>query len=184
MFVTAMRIFRQIVITYRLRYLFQTDPGGVPMEWNNSTFIVDFAMVALANLSNILLTGKFLSRPAGLEKLERHLVFFNSLLGLPVLALAFRNLGQNREWWTYLLPAVFVLFLLFELFIDTIFRLDFSQPWLLSSYRLLFYTSQLAMIGYALLMRELFGFITFITYFICLGANAYSYGKVGRGRGL
>lgn len=153
------------------------------MEWNNSTFLVDFAMVALANLSNILLTGKFLSRPARLEKLERHMVFFNSLLGLPVLALAFRNLGQNREWWTYLLPAVFVLFLLFELFVDTIFKLDIRQTWLLSPYQLLFYTSQLAMLGYALLMQEFFGFITFITYFICLSINAYSYGKVGHGSG-
>ena len=87
-----------------------------------------------------------------------------------------------RCWlWLAALPGVMIVYLLVEWLLDYALKLPFRQSRWLGAYLLLFYLAQWAMIGYAFIVRPLYGFITLPTYFLSLGATAYSYAKVGHG---
>ena len=79
------------------------------------------------------------------------------------------------------LPGWMVIFLLLEALLDYVFKVPFRQSRWLWAYLLSFYLAQWAMIGYAFLAQPVFGFVTLVTYFLSLGATAYSYAKVGHG---
>ncbi len=59
--------------------------------------------------------------------------------------------------------------------------MKFRQTSPLGPYLLTFYLGQFALIGYSFLVGKPHGFMTIITYFLCLGATAYSYMRVGHG---
>jgi hypothetical protein len=143
--------------------------------------LVDTALFVIANLFNVLVTLIFLSRPFGLKRLEYLLGLINVTLALPAGIAAVLNALAGREWWSVLLPALLVVYLLVELLLDYLLELDFRHTNLLGPYLLLFYASQMGMIGYAFLVDETYGFVTLLTYFLCLAATAYSYRKVGHG---
>jgi len=145
--------------------------------------LVDTALVVIANLFNVLVAIIFLSRPFGLKRLEHALGLIDGALALPAGIAAVLNALAGREWWAVLLPALLAIYLLVELLLDYVLKLDFRHSRLLGPYLLLFYASQMGMIGYAFLVDETYGFVTLLTYFLCLGATAYSYRKVGHGRG-
>ena len=142
---------------------------------------VDAAMFVIANLVNILMIGIFLSRPKGLKRLEYVLGLFLIALALPVGYVAVHNIAGKREWWTFVLPALLVLFLIVELVLDYVLKLEFRKTALLGPYLLLYYLSLMGMIGYSFLVSETFGFITLATYFVNLMATWYSYTRVGHG---
>ncbi len=149
---------------------------------DNADFrIIDLAVFVIANLVNLLLIGIFLSRPSGLEKLEHILGLIVVALILPVGAVILLNALAKREWWTFVLPSLLILYLLIELLFDYILKLDFRSTALLWPYLLVFYVALMAMIGYSFLIKKSFGFITLGTYFLSLLATWYSYAKVGHG---
>ena len=143
--------------------------------------IIDLAVFILANLLNLLLIGIFLSRPSGLEKLENILGLITVALILPVGAVILLNTLAKREWWTVVLPSVLMLYLIIELLLDHILKLDFRHTSLLWPYLLVFYVALMAMIGYSFLIKRSYGFVTLGTYFLSLLATWYSYSKVGHG---
>jgi len=144
---------------------------------------VDTLVFVCANLFNILITGIMLSRPFGLAKLENILGIIDLLLILPLSFAVIFNLLGGREWWSIVLPLVLILFLLVEMLLDYILQIPFRQTRLLWPYLALFYLSAWFMIGYTFLVDKTYGFITLVTYFISLGATAYSYSQVGHGTG-
>ena len=146
------------------------------------TQLIDTVLVVSANLFNLLVTAIFFSRPLGLRRLEHWLGLINVALALPVGAAVVLNALARREWWTIVLPALLLAYLLLELLLDYILKLEFRKTRLLGPYLLLYYAAQMGMIGYAFLVSEPWGFVTLVTYFVCLGATAYSYRKVGHGR--
>jgi hypothetical protein len=92
------------------------------------------------------------------------------------------NAAAGREWWTIVLPALFVGFLILELILDYVLRLDFRHTRLLWPYLLVYYVALNAMIGYTFLVSEAFGFVTLATYLLGLLATWYSYSRVRHGR--
>lgn len=143
---------------------------------------LDIAMFVIANLVNVLMIGIFLSRPKGLDRVEYVLGLILLVLGLPAAAIAVLNGLAGREWQFIVLPALLVLFLMVELLLDYILKLDFRRSRLLGPYLLLYYVALMGMIGYAFLVEQVYGFITLVTYFLNLAATAYSYRKAGHGR--
>ena len=143
--------------------------------------VVDLLLVVVANVASLLLTGLFLARAAGAGGVEHALGLGTVALVLPVAVAALLNLVRERGWWYVILPAVLLGFLLVELLLDYILRLDFRHSRLLWFYLLLFYLALNAMIGYAFLVGRTFGFVTLVTYFLCLLAPWYSYTHVGHG---
>jgi hypothetical protein len=73
-------------------------------------------------------------------------------------------------------------FLILELILDYVLRLDFRHTRLLWPYLLVYYVALNAMIGYTFLVSEAFGFVTLATYLLGLLATWYSYSRVRHGR--
>ena len=80
------------------------------------------------------------------------------------------------------LPVLMVAFILLELMLDYILKVNFRQTRMLGPYLLLYYIAQMGLIGYAFLVNKAAGVITLVTYFLSLGATGYSYYRVGHGR--
>jgi hypothetical protein len=147
--------------------------------WDYRT--VDIGVCVIANLVNILMTGIFLSRPRGLKRVEYVLGLSQIALGLPLLAVVIYNAAESREIWFVILPLMLVVFLLVELLLDYILKLEFRSTRLLVPYLLLFYLALMGMVGYAFQVGRSFGFVTLGTYFLQLFAAWYSYAKIGHG---
>jgi len=145
-------------------------------------YIVDVIVFAIGNLVNLLMIGIFLSRPKGLKRVEYVLGIVQIAFIPPLVATVVINASQGRAWWFVVLPALLVAFLIVELLLDYVLKLEFRTTRLLGPYLLLYYLALMGMIGYAFLVSETYGFITLITYFMNLFATWYSYSRVGHGR--
>lgn len=143
--------------------------------------IIDLTLFAVANLVNVLMVGIFLSRPKGLKRVEKGLGIVLIVLAIPVTISILLNIAGKREWWSIVLPSLLVMFLIVELILDYILKLDFRHTSLLWPYLLLYYISLWGMIGYTFLIGKPYGFFTLITYFLNLLATWYSYSRVGHG---
>ena len=142
---------------------------------------VDLALFVLANLINLLLAGMFLGRLRGWRRLAQVLGWSSVALGLPVAAVAVLNLLGGREWWTVVMPALYVAYALLHLVLDGILKLDFRNTRLLGPYLLVYYVALWGLVGYCFSAGAVYGFITLATYFLCLFATLYAYRRVGHG---
>jgi hypothetical protein len=115
---------------------------------------IDLAVVAAANLYNLLITAIFLTRPSGWKRFEKVTGLVMVALALPLAAAVVLNLVVNRTWWFIVLPIP-----------------------LIGPYLGLFYVGQWGLIGYAFLVAPVYGFVTLATYFLCLGATRYAHAK-------
>ena len=151
------------------------------MAFNINERTVDLVVFICANLFNLFIICIMLSRPFGLERLERAAGILNILLIIPLTAAVILNFTSGRDWWFFVLPLVMIAFLILELLLDYVLQIPFRETRLLWPYLALFYLSAWMMIGYTFLVNNRFGFITLITYFLSLAATAYSYSRVGHG---
>ena len=142
---------------------------------------VDIGLFVVANAINILLVGIFLSRPKGQKKVEHVLGLFVVAAILPVGTAIILNALGKREWWTIVLPVILILFLVVELLLDYILKLNFRKTRWLWPYLLLYYAAMMAMIGYSFMIGKAYGFVTLGTSFLGLFATWYSYSEVGHG---
>ena len=143
--------------------------------------IVDYALFAIANAVNILMIGIFFSRPKRLRQVEYVLGIVLEALAIPLAISVVLNLVGKREWWTIVLPSLLIVFLIVELILDYILKLEFRNTRLVWPYLLLYYLALWGMIGYCFLVGKAYGFITLATYFLNLLATWYSYSRVGHG---
>ena len=151
------------------------------MNANVNQRTVDLVVFICANLFNLFIFFIMLSRPFGLERLERVVGILNLLLVIPLTIAVILNFNAGRDWWTYVLPLVMIAFLIVELLLDYVLQIPFRETRLLWPYLALYYLSAWMMIGYTFLVSKPYGFITLVTYFISLAATAYSYSQVGHG---
>lgn len=142
---------------------------------------VDLVVFGLANLMNIIMVIIFLSRARGLSRVEHVLGLVWAAFVIALTFIVVLNIKGRREWWTIALPSLLIAFLLLELVLDYILRLDFRNTRLLGPYLLIYYLSLMGMIGYSFLIGKPYGFVTLTTYFLNLFATFYSYLKVGHG---
>jgi hypothetical protein len=151
------------------------------MQWRVHT--IDMALFLMANLVNLLIIGIMLSRPLGLRRLERILGLGAVACALPTALAVVLNAAGGREWWAVVLPTLFVAYLVLELLLDYVLKLDFRNTRLLWPYLLVYYVALNAMIGYTFLVDEVYGFVTLATYLMGLLATWYSYSRVRHGPG-
>ena len=131
-----------------------------------SNRIVDFVVVCLANLINIVMVFLFLARILFLHPM------FEEFLGIIAIAMGFSlgyialvNWRNGRDKWeTYLLIPVFLFFIV-ELLLDYILRIDFRNSVLVGPYILFYYFGLWGLIGYAFRFNKKWGFVTLFTYF-------------------
>ncbi len=141
----------------------------------------DLIVFSLANLMNLIMVAIFLSRAGGNSDHAIIIgwvwvIFILILTGVVVL-----NIKNVREWWTYVLPSIFIAFLVLEVVLDYILKIEFRTTRLLGPYLLLYYAAIFGMIGYSFRIGKKYGFITLLTYFLSQIAALYSYTQVGHG---
>jgi hypothetical protein len=144
-------------------------PGSLDM--------IDLVVVVAANLFNLLMAAIFFTRPRGWKRFERAVGLILVVLALPLGAAAILNFLAHRAWWFVVLPLPLILHCAIELLLDYILKLDFRQTRWLGPYLGLFYLGQWGLIGYAFVVRPIYGFVTLATYFLCLGTTRYAHAK-------
>jgi polyferredoxin len=143
---------------------------------------VDLGVFAVANLINLLLTVMFVARGRRNRKVESSTGLAVVVLGLPLAAASVLNALGRRAWWTWALPLLMVAFSVVEYLVDYALKVEFRDRRAMKPYLILYYLALMAMIGYSFLIGKTYGFITLLTYFVHMGATAYSYGRVRHGR--
>ncbi len=139
--------------------------------------ILDLAVVVVANLFNLLMAAIFVTRPRGWKWFERVVGLILVALALLLGAAVILNLLLQRAWWFVALPVPLILHGVVELLFDYVLKLDFRHSRWLGPYLALFYLGQWGLIGYAFVVQPAYGFVTLVTYFLCLGATRYAHSK-------
>jgi len=137
--------------------------------------MIDQMVVLIANLINLVLVAIFICRKLVFQRLEYFLGIGLILLIFPVAFAVYLNLKEKRNRFLVLLPIPLILFLLVELFFDYIFHLPFRETNLLWLYLGVYYLGLLGMIGYAFVVRKMYGYMTLVTYFLNLLATWYAH---------
>jgi hypothetical protein len=142
---------------------------------------LDLIVCIVANLVNLLMIGIFLSRAKGLKSVEFWSGLGLEILAVPLVVAVILNVLEGRELWFSSLLMPLITFLIVELWLDYLLKLDFRHSRLLGPYLGLYYLGLMGMIGYAFLASKVWGFVTLATYFLNLLATWYSYKKVAHG---
>jgi hypothetical protein len=126
---------------------------------------IDLAVIVLANLINITMTGLFAARMSGLSQTQYTLGIAALVMGFSLGYMAYLNKKAKRDkWLTYLLMPI-VLFFVVELIVDYVLALDFRSTVWVGPYILLYYAGLWGLIGYAFKVTAKWGFVTLATYF-------------------
>jgi hypothetical protein len=143
--------------------------------------LFDLAVLLAANTYNLLMIVVFLARVRGKKHIEATVGLEAVSMGLPLaFAMVVNALGQRGFWYIFL-PLPLALHCVIELFVDYIWKVNFRQTRWLWPYLILFYIGQWFLVGYTFQVSNTYGFVTLVTYFLCLAATAYSYSKVRHG---
>lgn len=144
--------------------------------------LLDLTLFFIINSANIIISAIFIIRVKK-PGFEHILGIFYLALGIPTLIIAIINILFQREWWFWIFPLLFLIFIVFELIIDYIKKIEFRNPRnkrILVPYLILYYISIILMWGLTWTLGILYGAITGITYFLQLGCSIYA-GKHGVG---
>jgi hypothetical protein len=125
---------------------------------------LDLGLFVIANLFNIVTAFVLFTRSMNLEHLEYVGLIWVGMIAIVGVAIV-KNYLNRREWWTVVLPMLFLVFLVVEVALDYVLNLDFRGTQLLWPYLILFYLGQLAMIGFSFSAYRKYGFLTLATYF-------------------
>jgi len=145
-------------------------------------YVLDLILFIIINCANIIISTIFITRVKK-PGMEHGIGFLYVALGIPTLIITIFNIIFQREWWFWVFPSLFLIFIVFELIIDYIKKIEFRNPRnirILVPYLILYYVSIILMWGLTWTLGALYGAITAITYFLQLGCAAYA-GKHGVG---
>jgi hypothetical protein len=145
--------------------------------------MVDLVIVVATNLMSLLLAGMFILRAQHRSSAGETAGWLAVSMAIPLAVGLVVNILSQREWPFWALPLITISYCILELLLDGILKIDFRHNRLLGPYLAVYYLGQMAMIGYAFLVSKPFGFITLLTYFVNLGATAFSFARVGHGEG-
>ncbi len=147
-----------------------------------SHYLLDLILFITINSANIIISAIFILRVKK-PGIEHGLGVFYLVLGIPTLIITVLNIFFQREWWFWIFPTIFLIFIVFELIVDYVKKIEFRNPRnnrILVPYLILYYVSIILMWGLTWTLGVLFGAITGITYFLQLGCAIYA-GKHGVG---
>jgi len=115
-------------------------------------------------VSSILI---FIFRLLGFSKIEYWIGMVFILTFLPIIFLLFKANEFHRPMIYYIQLGLMLTFILVELFLDYIFKVDFRKTgWIVISYATLFFAATGGMIGLASLSGKPYSIISIILFFI------------------
>ncbi len=134
----------------------------------------------VANLNNIILTAIFLARITKYPKAEFWLgaLFISTIIPLGYLFV--KAFAMNRPFLYFLQLALMIAFILMELLLDYILKIDFRQNRsLVIPYLTLFYASFGGMIGVASQNGKLWAPVTGVTFLAMVALSLFMHIKTG-----
>ena len=137
-------------------------------------FDLTFAVTAAA--FNLLIAGIFIAQKCGRPRLVR---FFGTLVlaaAIPFGIVFIHYLGDNRPNWVLVYFGFIFLYLLVELLLDFIFKVEFRKKLSLHiPYIILEYIALFGLIGIAFQINQGWGMIVSITFWLLLASLIYLY---------
>lgn len=130
--------------------------------------------------ANLLFAAMFLSR-VHLPSASRPAGFGGTAMAIPLAGASVVAIGAGGDAWDVALPLVFVTFAVVEVLADVVLPVDVRRTRWLWAYLATFYLAQWAVVGAAFRASPAGGGAVLVTYFVCLGATAYSLARVGHG---
>lgn len=128
-------------------------------------------------VSSILI---FIFRLLGLSKIEYWIGMVFILTSLPIIFLLYKAQEYHRPAIYYIQLCIMLIFILAELFLDYLFKVDFRNTgWMVISYATLFFAATGGMIGIASLSGKSFSIISIILFFIMTFLAFYQRVKTG-----
>jgi len=116
----------------------------------SSESVADLVGAMTANVYMLLIIAVFIVRILGLLEISRWIGFISSLVIFPLLHLFVVGLGANRRKIYFAWLALMILFVLFELIVDQILKVDLrSQQSSVVPYVMFFFAATGGMIGVA-----------------------------------
>ena len=133
---------------------------------------IDLLGSIIANVNNILLIGIFLARIYKYSKIEYWLGIIFILSIIPLTLMLLESFAFNREGLYYVQLILMMSFIVLELILDYLLKIDFRQNRsVLIPYVTLFYASFGGMIGIASHSGKQWTIITVITFLLMAAAS-------------
>lgn len=133
------------------------------MDVNKANYLGTFIGLTIL-VSSILI---FIFRLLGFSRIEHWIGMVFILTSLPIIFLLVKADEFHRPMIYYIQLGVMLTFILIELFLDYILKVDFRNTrWLVISYATLFFAATGGMIGIASLSGKSYSIISIILFFI------------------
>ena len=130
--------------------------------------LIDKIMFITANFVNLAIAILFIFRLYGYSRAEHLIGILVISMIIPITLGVVNNIQRKRGLWNIVLPMFLIIFLIVELLLDYILKVNFRNTMLLWPYILIYYIGLNGMIGYNFITKKKYGFITLITYFFNL----------------
>lgn len=137
---------------------------------------VDLLFVTSASLFNLLIAGLYLAQKRQRTKLVRMIGGLVVSLLVPFAFVQSAYFWNGRGLWINIGMGIVLLYLLTELLLDFIFRIEFrSKPLLHVPYIILFYLALGSLVGITFTISEVWGYVVSVTFWILLASLIYLY---------
>ncbi|MCF8261875.1 MAG: hypothetical protein K9J12_13935 [Melioribacteraceae bacterium] len=127
----------------------------------------DFLGAIVAIINNLLLIGIFIARIYKKERIEYWLGLIFILTIIPLLIMFINALAANRPFLYFLQLGLIIVFVILELLLDYILKIDFRHDFkIVIPYLILFYASFGGMIGIATYAGKLWSVLAIIGFLV------------------
>jgi hypothetical protein len=138
--------------------------------------VYDWVFVLCALAFNLLIAGIFVVQKHGRQDLTRALGIAWLGLGLPLLVVFVRYLIAGRELWVTVYFALILIYMLVELLLDYVFKMDFrSRKIIHIPYIILEYVALFGLMGISFAINRTWGWIVSISFWILISGLIYLY---------
>jgi hypothetical protein len=136
----------------------------------------DLTFVVSGVLFNLMVIGVYIAQKRERLKLVRIFGSVVICLGIPLSAVFVNYLLQGRALWIIMYMGLILAYLVVELFLDFILKIEFrKRPILHVPYILLFYGASLGFIGISFSIDRTWGYIVSVTFWAVLASLIYLY---------
>jgi len=133
-----------------------------------------------ANVYMLLIIALFAARILGWLEVERWIGIVSSLILIPLIYLFVVGLKTNRRMIYFVWLGLMILFVLFELIVDAILRVDFrSVQWTVIPYVMFFFAATGGMIGVARQAGKAWSMVTYMIFLVMAVLTFVQHGITG-----
>ncbi len=144
--------------------------------------LFDLTLVSAAVIFHLSIVGVYIAQKKGRDKLVRTFGTITVLLGIPLAVVFGHYIISGEPQWKLISFGFIFLYLLTELLLDFIFKVDFRSKLIPHTlYIILFYIAIIGFIRMSFAVSATWGYAVSVAFWILLGALIYN--LVGKSKG-